>query len=71
MSNLWNPTIEVESAHGTREVSLNTRHMMERLLLEIVIHMYILAVMMLRQRRQLQNWMYSQVFHWWQNRIIM
>lgn len=55
MSNLWNPTIEVESAHGTREVSLNTRHMMERLLLETVIHMYILAIMMLRQQRQLQN----------------
>lgn len=30
MSNVWNPTIEVESAHGTREVSLNTRHLMKR-----------------------------------------
>lgn len=30
MSNVWNPMIEVESAHGTREVSLNTRHLMNR-----------------------------------------
>jgi len=30
MSILWNPMIEVESAHGTREVSLNTRHLMNR-----------------------------------------
>lgn len=30
MSNVWNPMIEVESAHGTREVSLNTRHLMSR-----------------------------------------
>lgn len=27
---LWNPTIEVESAHGTREILLNTRHLMNR-----------------------------------------
>lgn len=30
MGNVWNPMIEVESAHGTREVSLNTRHLMNR-----------------------------------------
>ena len=30
MSIVWNPMIEVESAHGTREVSLNTRHLMNR-----------------------------------------
>lgn len=30
MNILWNPTIEVESAHGTREVSLQTRHLMNR-----------------------------------------
>lgn len=30
MSNVWNPSIEVESAHGTREVSLNARHLMNR-----------------------------------------
>ena len=30
MSNVWNPMIEVESAHGTREISLNTRHLMNR-----------------------------------------
>lgn len=30
MSNLWIPTIEVESANGTREVSLYTRHLMNR-----------------------------------------
>lgn len=30
MSNAWNPMIEVESVHGTREVSLNTRHLMNR-----------------------------------------
>ena len=27
---LWNPTIEVESSHGTREILLNTRHLMNR-----------------------------------------
>ncbi len=26
----WNPTVEVESARGIREVSLNTKHLMER-----------------------------------------
>lgn len=26
----WKPSIEVESAHGTREVSLKTRHLMNR-----------------------------------------
>lgn len=26
----WIPAIEVESAHGTREVSLTTRHLMNR-----------------------------------------
>lgn len=30
MSMGWNPMIEVESAHGIREVSLNTRHLMNR-----------------------------------------
>lgn len=30
MSKYWLPSIEVESAHGTREVSLNTRHLMNR-----------------------------------------
>lgn len=30
MSTIWNPMIEVESAQGTREVSLNTRHLMDR-----------------------------------------
>lgn len=30
MSNLWTPTIEVEGANGTREVSLYTRHLMNR-----------------------------------------
>ncbi len=30
MSNLWMPAIEVESAHGTREVSLTTHHLMNR-----------------------------------------
>ena len=30
MSNLWTPTIEVESANGIREVSLYTRHLMNR-----------------------------------------
>lgn len=30
MSNVWNPMIEVESAHGTREVALSTRHLMNR-----------------------------------------
>ena len=30
MSAVWNPMIEVESAHGTREVSLHTRHLMNR-----------------------------------------
>ena len=27
---VWIPSVEVESAHGTREVSLNTRHLMNR-----------------------------------------
>ena len=26
----WIPSIEVESSHGTREVSLSTRHLMNR-----------------------------------------
>lgn len=30
MSNLWMPAIELESAHGTREVSLTTHHLMNR-----------------------------------------
>lgn len=30
MSNLWTPSIEVESVNGTREVSLTTRHLMNR-----------------------------------------
>lgn len=30
MGNVWSPMIEVESAHGTREVSLSTRHLMNR-----------------------------------------
>ncbi len=30
MSRVYMPSIEVESAHGTREVSLNTRHLMNR-----------------------------------------
>lgn len=30
MNGLWAPSIEVESAHGTREVSLSTRHLMNR-----------------------------------------
>lgn len=30
MGNVWNPMIEVESVHGTREVSLSTRHLMNR-----------------------------------------
>ncbi len=30
MSRLYTPAIEVESAHGTREVYLNTRHLMNR-----------------------------------------
>ncbi len=30
MNNNWNPSIEVESAHGVREVSLLTRHLMDR-----------------------------------------
>ncbi len=30
MSSIWMPSIEVESAHGTREVSLKTRHLMNR-----------------------------------------
>ena len=30
MSNLWTPPIEVESVNGTREVSLTTRHLMNR-----------------------------------------
>ena len=30
MSRLTGPTIEVESAHGVREVSLDTRHLMKR-----------------------------------------
>ena len=30
MSNAWIPSIEVEGSHGTRVVSLNTRHLMNR-----------------------------------------
>lgn len=30
MSELWIPAVEVESAHGIREVSLRTRHLMDR-----------------------------------------
>lgn len=30
MSTIWNPMIEVESSQGTREVFLNTRHLMDR-----------------------------------------
>jgi ATP-dependent Clp protease protease subunit len=30
MANTWNPCIEVESAHGTREILLTTRHLMNR-----------------------------------------
>ena len=30
MVNVWFPSIEMESAHGTREVALNTRHLMNR-----------------------------------------
>ena len=30
MKNVWNPIIEVENAHGIREVSLLTRHLMNR-----------------------------------------
>ena len=30
MSNLWTPSMEVESVNGTREVSLTTRHLMNR-----------------------------------------
>lgn len=30
MSQYWIPSVEVESAHGTREVSLSTRHLMNR-----------------------------------------
>ncbi len=30
MSRIYIPAIEVESAHGTREVALNTRHLMNR-----------------------------------------
>ena len=30
MGTIWIPSIEVESAHGTREVSLSTRHLMKR-----------------------------------------
>ena len=30
MSNLWTPSIEVESVNGTREVSPTTRHLMNR-----------------------------------------
>ena len=28
----WSPSIEVESAHGVREVSLSTRHLMDRII---------------------------------------
>ena len=28
----WIPSIEVESAHGTREVTLTTRHLMNRII---------------------------------------
>lgn len=30
MSKLWIQAVEVESAHGIREVSLRTRHLMDR-----------------------------------------
>lgn len=30
--NNWNPAIEIESAHGTREVSLITHHLMDRII---------------------------------------
>lgn len=30
MSRVWTPAVEVESAHGTREVQLETRHLMNR-----------------------------------------
>lgn len=30
MKNMWIPSVEVESANGTREVSLSTRHLMNR-----------------------------------------
>lgn len=30
METTWIPTIEVEGAHGTREISLRTRHLMDR-----------------------------------------
>lgn len=30
MEKCWTPTIEVEGAHGTREISLRTRHLMDR-----------------------------------------
>lgn len=30
MSELWIPVVEVESAHGIREVSLRIRHLMDR-----------------------------------------
>lgn len=30
MGNIWNPMIEVESVYGIREVSLSTRHLMNR-----------------------------------------
>lgn len=30
MSNVWTPSVEIESAHGTREVTLQTRHLMNR-----------------------------------------
>ena len=32
MSITWKPSIEVESVNGTREVSLNTRHLMNRII---------------------------------------
>lgn len=30
MGNVWTPSIEIESAHGTREVSLKTEHLINR-----------------------------------------
>lgn len=32
MENFWKPAVEVESAHGVREVALNTRHLMNRII---------------------------------------
>lgn len=41
MSELWIPAVEVESAHGIREVSLRTRHLMDRRIF-LTGHRYIL-----------------------------